>query len=371
MTARVGRGVTTGPSLIASLLADLPTAAGSIPPPFLASLEQLCFYEQPDLAPLIPSLPASFSLGLFHLLRSPPNVRIGRGLFTVRSLSTYAFGRLSSLDSSFKRTVITRHAALLPALLLPLDERSPFSHVTALNLLVDWTDEAVVAGALFTAGAVEKAVAVYQHHARVPLTKKDEEGREAQRAIAVFAVALLSRLSVLPAAPPALLSSGAVYIAGALLHDSMHEPLLLPSLQLLHAVLSAAPSPPPLPSPPPFHVGDIAALTTHSDADLAHAANAVLARTPLGQRVLAGEAVDKATLGEAEYAVFERAMARVQRGDVEEELHDTCAACGKEELSAGAFAKCGRCRAVRYCGKACQTGHWKEHKSKCAKPATS
>ena len=26
---------------------------------------------------------------------------------------------------------------------------------------------------------------------------------------------------------------------------------------------------------------------------------------------------------------------------------------------------CARCRAVRYCSRECQLGHWREHKSEC------
>ena len=40
-----------------------------------------------------------------------------------------------------------------------------------------------------------------------------------------------------------------------------------------------------------------------------------------------------------------------------------CAACGKSP----ARSRCGRCRAVRYCGPACQRAHWKEHKAQCKK----
>jgi hypothetical protein len=36
-----------------------------------------------------------------------------------------------------------------------------------------------------------------------------------------------------------------------------------------------------------------------------------------------------------------------------------CANCGAKER----LKKCGRCRIVSYCGKACQTAHWPRHKS--------
>lgn len=42
----------------------------------------------------------------------------------------------------------------------------------------------------------------------------------------------------------------------------------------------------------------------------------------------------------------------------------TCAACG----SAGARAVCGRCRAVTFCGVACQRKGWKAHKATCRAP---
>ncbi|KAJ6496758.1 hypothetical protein DFH09DRAFT_1204932 [Mycena vulgaris] len=41
-----------------------------------------------------------------------------------------------------------------------------------------------------------------------------------------------------------------------------------------------------------------------------------------------------------------------------------CAACNKPELDAK-LLKCSRCKEVDYCGKDCQAGHWKEHKTVC------
>jgi ankyrin repeat protein len=44
-------------------------------------------------------------------------------------------------------------------------------------------------------------------------------------------------------------------------------------------------------------------------------------------------------------------------------------ACGKTEKELGQpFAKCNRCRCVRYCGADCQREHWKVHKKSCRKP---
>lgn len=43
--------------------------------------------------------------------------------------------------------------------------------------------------------------------------------------------------------------------------------------------------------------------------------------------------------------------------------------CGKTEKELGkSFAKCNRCRCVRYCGADCQKGHWVVHKKSCRKP---
>mmetsp|Transcript_18567 Transcript_18567/g.30940 ORF Transcript_18567/g.30940 Transcript_18567/m.30940 type:complete len:349 (+) Transcript_18567:108-1154(+) len=43
--------------------------------------------------------------------------------------------------------------------------------------------------------------------------------------------------------------------------------------------------------------------------------------------------------------------------------------CGKTEKEVGkSFAKCNRCRCVRYCGADCQKEHWKIHKKMCRKP---
>lgn len=46
-----------------------------------------------------------------------------------------------------------------------------------------------------------------------------------------------------------------------------------------------------------------------------------------------------------------------------------CARCGVEEASVGAHKACSRCGVVFYCGRECQTAHWKkkggDHKTHC------
>ena len=39
-----------------------------------------------------------------------------------------------------------------------------------------------------------------------------------------------------------------------------------------------------------------------------------------------------------------------------------CASCEKDSVQ---LMTCGRCKAVRYCGRTCQVAHYKEHKAKC------
>ncbi|KAM3547466.1 hypothetical protein ARSEF4850_010013 [Beauveria asiatica] len=57
-------------------------------------------------------------------------------------------------------------------------------------------------------------------------------------------------------------------------------------------------------------------------------------------------------------------------GDAQRQRRDRCARCGKagEEAAAATATRlmaCGRCKAVRYCGRECQVGHFKEHKALC------
>ncbi len=41
--------------------------------------------------------------------------------------------------------------------------------------------------------------------------------------------------------------------------------------------------------------------------------------------------------------------------------------CEKVETNKHRFARCSRCKWVRYHDKTCQTAHWKEHKTSCLK----
>jgi len=47
----------------------------------------------------------------------------------------------------------------------------------------------------------------------------------------------------------------------------------------------------------------------------------------------------------------------------------SCARCGKSASEAGkqALMKCSRCLKTMYCGRECQTAHWKQHKAICKK----
>lgn len=48
-----------------------------------------------------------------------------------------------------------------------------------------------------------------------------------------------------------------------------------------------------------------------------------------------------------------------------EQIAETCAACGKK----GKVLRCARCKSVGYCGKACQTSAWGDHKKECKRIA--
>ncbi|KAJ7880345.1 hypothetical protein B0H14DRAFT_2435899 [Mycena olivaceomarginata] len=51
---------------------------------------------------------------------------------------------------------------------------------------------------------------------------------------------------------------------------------------------------------------------------------------------------------------------------IDQRIEKCCVACGKAELlNEATLSKCGRCKAVEYCGKGCQLAHWKEHKRVC------
>ena len=45
-------------------------------------------------------------------------------------------------------------------------------------------------------------------------------------------------------------------------------------------------------------------------------------------------------------------------------MSHACRFCGKTEGDIP-FKQCSGCKAVRYCSKACQADHWKEHKTLC------
>ena len=193
---RPERGVTTAAQLLAKLQSQAPSASHHINTAFLDSLEQLCFYERPDLPPLLASLPPFIVTSLPLLLSSPLDVRHGRGVFTVRSLACYAVGRLSSLNAAAKLRLLADVPQLPRLVLGVLDERSPFSHVTSLNLLVDWGGERAVMDEVVAAGGVKRVVERYWHHDKVKMTSEsDVEGREAQMAIKVFAISLLANVA--------------------------------------------------------------------------------------------------------------------------------------------------------------------------------
>eukprot|EP00198_Chlamydomonas_reinhardtii_P010112 XP_001699449.1 predicted protein [Chlamydomonas reinhardtii] len=48
--------------------------------------------------------------------------------------------------------------------------------------------------------------------------------------------------------------------------------------------------------------------------------------------------------------------------------HHVCVACGKMYHKT---QLCSRCKSVRYCGRECQSAHWKEHKQECPKLAAA
>ena len=433
MSARPVLGVTTAAQIIGVLLSNPPTSPTSLPPPFLSSLEQLCFYEQPDLLPLIPSLPSSFLTSLSHLLRSPPNHRLGRGLFTPRSLATYAAGRLCSLHPPFA-ALLCAHAAppFVPLLLAPLYETSPFSHVTALNLLTSLTSDPDVVSLLLSptltpspspspsispspssssslSPTIPLLLSVYVHHRSVPIPRSDPDGRHAQRSILVFALSLLANLATNPSCHAQMRGEaegeggggrgGVVRLAGEVVGKEVESDMLLPALKLLYLVSRGAGEEEERKGGKVkdegvgeggegegegvdaemqgVHVGDLMAWVEGGDEWVKEAAKAVLSLTPLGRRARTGEAIGRDQLGEAEYARFERARERIRKGGEGEEEEgegvkvggqEVCAGCGKVRgAKEAAFALCGRCRAVSYCSKPCQTAHWKTHKPHCTK----
>ena len=388
---RPERGVTTASQLLAKLQAQAPSSTDSIKTPFLDTLEQLCFYERPDLAPLLASLPTSLVTALALLLSSPPDVRHGRGLFTSRSLACYAAGRLSSLNAAAKFRILADEPQLPRLVLGGLDEQSPFSHVTALNVLVDWGGERAVIADVVAAGGVRRVVERYWHHDKVKITAEaDADGREAQTAIKVFAISLLANIAQHDPHEPSLSADGAVEVALHIIHTEDHEPLLLPAIKLLYCLASASPQPACVGDMfDSLHIGELMALTTSHSPYLSNASKALLGLTSLGQRGRSGEAIGRPQLGEVEYARFEARMVRVKAseaaaaavdeaggestasdsgrsGSSEQEVVK-CGSCGKVQANGVTFAACGRCRKLRYCSKDCQTRHWKVHKAHCNK----
>ena len=185
---------------------------------------------------------------------------------------------------------------------------------------------------------------------------------------------------------PSLPADGAVEVALHIVHVENHEPLLLPAIKLLYCLASA--SPPPaciLDTFTALHVGELMALTTAQSPYLSNASKALLGLTTLGQRARGGEAIGRQQLGEAEYERFEARQQRMKLAEAAvaadgetsgaESVGSSssgqtvvkCGNCGKMQGSGESFAACGRCRAVVYCGKDCQTRHWKEHKAHCNK----
>ena len=59
----------------------------------------------------------------------------------------------------------------------------------------------------------------------------------------------------------------------------------------------------------------------------------------------------------------ECAELKQQRDEAQESrpVATPCGRCGK----AGAVLKCGKCKAVHYCNRECQVGHWNLHKQHC------
>ena len=166
-------------------------------------------------------------------------------------------------------------------------------------------------------------------------------------------------------------------------HCEEHEALLLPAIKLLYCLAAVSPPPASIRTAlsSELHVGELLALTTQPSPYLSNASKALLACTPLGQRARSGEPVGRAQLGEAQYAKFEARMARMKEGQSAADSVDgnqpgegskgsgpeqvRCAGCGRAQEGAASFAACGRCKIIRYCGKECQTRHWRQHKAEC------
>ena len=393
--------MSTAASIIVKLLreqpADAEAAASSLlplpppsPPPtlpaisaaFLSSLEQLSFYERADLPPLIRALPASFLCSLCLLLHSAADTRHGRGLFTVRSLAAFALSRLSTLQPAFRASALRgpHRRLLLTGLLRPLQEFSPFSHATALQLLVDWTDgeegdtgtaadaaDAVALEAeLVEAGAVEAAVQCFHHHSRVALAAQDEEQRAAQLSVESLACCLLRNIAA-ALQPDSGSASAALGLASHVIHTAYHAQLLLPALQLLFRLLL----PLPTSSSPPaaVHAGDLEALLTHNDADVVSAAGALLRmpQTGVGRTGEEERARCSARTEQLKRQLRGEAGQETEREPEEQQSkrRAACDGCQLLESRAGQHGLCARCQSARYCSRPCQMQHWPQHKTRC------
>ncbi|KAK5731415.1 hypothetical protein LTR15_001355 [Elasticomyces elasticus] len=50
--------------------------------------------------------------------------------------------------------------------------------------------------------------------------------------------------------------------------------------------------------------------------------------------------------------------------------NDECGKCGQSEKNNGTkLLVCGKCKAMQYCSKECQRGHWQAHKRYCKVPS--
>ena len=46
-------------------------------------------------------------------------------------------------------------------------------------------------------------------------------------------------------------------------------------------------------------------------------------------------------------------------------IRDRCNGCGQVQLERAKFLQCSKCKAVKYCRRACQKKHWPDHKKVC------
>jgi MYND finger len=77
---------------------------------------------------------------------------------------------------------------------------------------------------------------------------------------------------------------------------------------------------------------------------------------------------EEGAMPEASEERFVEAAVKIQRGvDAYPKSAKYCSGCFLEETTSGAFKVCAKCKAVSYCGKNCQTQHWRLHKKVCGK----